>query len=366
MELKKGKIKIVTLLVTRDCNLRCQYCYVNDRYEHNMSLETAKYVINEAFEENKNFFDLLEITFLGGEPLMAFDLIKQISEWVWSEKWNKPYMLSAVTNGTVCNKQMKAWFLNNKEKFRLCLSYDGSIRAQNINRSNSSSEIDLDFFAYNWPLQPLKMTVSEDTAHIFAQNIIELQKRGILVNCSFAGGVPLWEEETLNALKSQFELLVDYYSKHLELQPSNLLEIDIIPVLYRKNFVKKGCGMGISRITYDYDGQKYSCHLLSPLVANKSELNKYKKFDLFNCTYVDMPTCKDCILDNICPMCSGNSLRLFGTPYYREKNLCSIFKINVQYACRYQAKRILNKASISDFDKTVLKAIAYVLRNLDA
>lgn len=363
MKSKTGKIKIVTLLVTRDCNLRCQYCYVNDRNEHNMSFETAKRVINEAFEENKNSFDFLEITFLGGEPLMAFDLIKQISEWVWSEKKDKPYMLSAVTNGTVCNEQMKAWIINNKEKFRLCLSYDGSVKAQNINRSNSGSKIDLDFFASNWPSQPLKMTISEDTVNFLAQNIIELQKRGILVNCSFAGGVLLWKEENLNALKVQMEILASYYSKHLDLPPCNLLDIDIMPVIYGKNFVKNGCGMGISRITYDYDGKKYPCHLLSPLVVSANQLNEFKKFDLFNFSYVEIPACKNCILDNICPMCSGNSLRLFGNPYCREKNLCSIFKIQVQYACRYQAKRILNKASISDFDKTLLKAISYVLKN---
>jgi uncharacterized protein len=359
--MKPGKIKIVTLLVTRACNLNCQYCYVSDRNEHNMSFETAKQVIDDAFEENKNSFDFLEITFLGGEPLMAFDLIKQTSEWVWSKKWNKPYIFSAVTNGTVCNKAMKEWFLSNKDKFRLCLSYDGSIEAQNINRSNSDSRIDLDYFACNWPSQPLKMTISEDTVHFLAHNIIELQKKGVLVNCSFAGGVPLWKEETLKALKSQMELLSDYYSKHLDLQPTNLLDIDLMPVSYREDYVKNGCGIGRSRITYDYDGQKYPCHLISPLVIDTSKLREFEKYDLFNCSYVEIPACRDCILDNICPTCPRNSLRLFGNPYQREKNLCSIFKIQVQYACRYQAKRILNKSLISDSDKKLLRAIAYIL-----
>lgn len=364
MKSKYRKIKIVTLLVTRDCNLDCQYCYVNDRNEHNMSVETAKSIIVEAFRENNENFDFLEITFLGGEPLLAFDMIKQTAEWFWSEKWDKPYMLSAVTNGTVVSDEMKAWFLKNKEKFRLCLSYDGSMEAQDINRSNSGGKIDLDFFSGNWPSQPLKMTVSEDTAYYFAQDIIKLQEKGILVNCSFAGGVPKWEEETLKAFETQMKLLVDHYLSHTDLQPSNLLEVDFMHVSYGENYIKCGCGMGSSRITYDYDGQKYPCHLLSPLVVDMNKLKEFEKYDLFNCSYAEIPACKGCILDNICPTCSGNSLRLFGDPYYREKNICSIFKIQAKYACHYQAKMILNKHSVSDSDKNALKTIAYILKNL--
>jgi sulfatase maturation enzyme AslB (radical SAM superfamily) len=362
---KYNKLKIVTLLVTRNCNLECQYCYVREKKGHNMLFTTAKSIINEAFLEIEDSFDFLEINFLGGEPFLAFDTIKQICEWTWSKNWHMPYVFSAVTNGTVYNEEIKTWLVKNKESFRLCISYDGAVEAQDMNRSNSNSQIDLDFFMSNWPSQPVKMTVSEASVSLLATNIIELQRKGILVNCSFAGGVPLWKEETLNILKNQLKLLADYYSMHLELQPSNLFQIDVTPVLQgMTSTTKNRCGIGCTRVTYDSDGRKYLCHLLSPLVLDKKQLSCLEKYDLSNCADADIPTCKECILDNICPTCIGNSFRLFENPYYREKNLCSFFKIQVVYACQYQAKRILNKASVSESDRISLEAIAYILKIL--
>lgn len=357
------KNRIITLLITHDCNLRCRYCYVREYKACSMSLETAQRVISAAFEEAKGSYDHLEFVFLGGEPLMFYERIMEIAEWVWEQEWEIPYLLSAVTNGTLLDEYSKEWFKKNRERIILCLSYDGIGDAQNINRSQSVSRIDVDFFLHNWPEQGLKMTISEESVPYLAESIINLQEKGVRVNSSFAGGVPPWESQSLDILKKQLEVLADYYNDHREWEPNNLLSINLLPVLEDREFIRAGCGLGESRITYDYDGQRYSCHLLSPLVLREEEVKKYEKMDTC-CGEVTFHSCKECVLDTICPTCIGNSIRLFGKPDYREKNSCNIFKIQVMSACRYQLKRSLSNSQIDSSEKYRIKAIKYIMEKI--
>ena len=67
-------IKTVTLQVTDDCNLRCTYCYQHNKGHHNMSVETAKNVIEMLLhDELKGYITTVDcsgivIDFIGGEP----------------------------------------------------------------------------------------------------------------------------------------------------------------------------------------------------------------------------------------------------------------------------------------------------------
>jgi len=345
-----------------------------------MSTETAKKVIAASFEEAKGFYDCLEFVFLGGEPLMLCRKVMEVAEWVWAQEWATPYLLSAVTNGTLLDEQNKEWFAKNKERFILCLSYDGTQSAQNINRSGSDSLIDIGFFIHNWPGQGLKMTISEESVPYLAESIIALQEKGVRANTSFAGGVPEWEPGSLDILRKQLDILADYYLEHAEATPSNLLSINLLPVLEDRKFMRAGCGLGESRITYDWDGQRYSCHLISPLVLSKEQIQKYgqikehgqiKGYEQVGtrCGEMNNHLCEECSLDGICPVCTGNSIRLFGKPDCREKSSCKTFKIQVMSACRYQLRAILkdpilNSSQIGSSEKYRIKAIKYIMESI--
>lgn len=384
--------KVITLLITHDCNLRCRYCYIREYKSCSMSEETAKKVIAASFEETKDSYDYLEFVFLGGEPLLFDKRMMNIAEWVWAQEWETPYLISAVTNGTLLDEGNKEWFIKNKERFILCLSYDGIPNAQNINRSESCSLIDIDFFLRNWPQQGLKMTISEESVPYLAESIITLQEKGVRVNSSFAGGVPEWDAKSLNRLKQQLDVLTNYYLAHAMTTPNNLLSIHLLPVLEDGKFTKISCGLGKSRITYDCDGERYSCHLISPLVLGKEQLKDYEQINKYdqnkenapskeygkciqekmgNTCYGEMKynVCNECRLDGICPVCIGNSIRLYGKPDARERNNCKTFKVQVMAACRYQLKMILNNHSInssqiSKEEKYRIKAIQYIMESL--
>jgi uncharacterized protein len=379
-------------LITHDCNLRCRYCYVREYKSCSMSEETAKKVIAASFEESKDSYDYLEFVFLGGEPLLFDKRMMKIAEWVWAQEWATPYLLSAVTNGTLLDEENKEWFRENKERFILCLSYDGIQKAQNINRSESDSLIEIDFFLRNWPKQGLKMTISEESVPYLAESIITLQEKGVRVNSSFAGGVPQWGIKSLERLKKQLDILTDYYLEHAMTTPNNLLSINFLPVLEDRKFLRVSCGLGENRVTYDCDGERYSCHLISPLVLRKDQIIEYeqsmedeqnkeceqsKEYGQFMqkrqgdlcCGEMKYNLCNECRLDGICPVCAGNSIRQFGKPDVRERNNCKTFQIQVRAACKYQLKttlnnHILNGSQISDIEKKRIKAIKYIMESL--
>ncbi|MCD7963272.1 MAG: 4Fe-4S cluster-binding domain-containing protein [Rikenellaceae bacterium] len=104
-----------TLLITEECNLNCTYCYEHNKKRSLLSLDTAKNAIIETFEKavSKNV-EFVEILFHGGEPFMAFNLIKEICEWLWRNKWQKKYICYATTNGTLIQGEIKKWVIEIK------------------------------------------------------------------------------------------------------------------------------------------------------------------------------------------------------------------------------------------------------------
>lgn len=125
------------LLITYKCNLRCSYCYEPKEQGFKMTVSKAKQIITEELEL-LDPQDSVEIQFMGGEPLLEFQFIKEISEWLWNKGFDTDdNMLFAPTNGTLLTDEMKAWFASNNNRITLGLSFDGDITMQNKNRSNS-------------------------------------------------------------------------------------------------------------------------------------------------------------------------------------------------------------------------------------
>lgn len=110
------------LAVTLKCNLNCKYCYVQKK-EENMPFSVAKKGIDTFLnhEENKT------IIFFGGEPLLNFNLIREIVEYTKNKKIN--YVL--FTNALLLNKKYITYF--KKNNFFISFSYDGSISSKRGN-----------------------------------------------------------------------------------------------------------------------------------------------------------------------------------------------------------------------------------------
>lgn len=136
-----------------------------------MSFETAKEIIvKEMYAQNK--FDMICVDFMGGEPFLQFQLMKDILQFLKDNSWSKKWFCFTTTNGTLVHGEVQQWLLDNKDSMEALLSLDGTREMHNTNRSNSYDRIDIDFFRKTSPY--VKMTISDKTLPHIAQGIIDL------------------------------------------------------------------------------------------------------------------------------------------------------------------------------------------------
>ncbi|MDD3178501.1 MAG: 4Fe-4S cluster-binding domain-containing protein [Candidatus ainarchaeum sp.] len=117
-----------TIIPTTDCNLRCVYCYSDGGFDKkNLTFEFTKEFIDKLIQHNPNCNNInLDFTG-GGEPLLNFELIQKVVDYLESKNFN--LNISMVTNGILLPKYLP-WL--KIHSFFLRISYDGC--AQKINR----------------------------------------------------------------------------------------------------------------------------------------------------------------------------------------------------------------------------------------
>lgn len=335
------KRKTIMLLVTYNCNLRCNYCYEPKERNLRMSVSKAKSIISEQIQKLEEIkCSHVEIQFMGGEPLLEFPLIKEVSEWIWNKynQSNIEIMLFAPTNGTLLNNEMKEWFANNKHRFNLGLSFDGNISMQNLNRTFSSEKVDIDFFTDNWPSQSVKMTVSPDTVQDLYEGVKFLHEKGFkFITSDLAMGSNIkWSKDSLRVLKNEMEKLVDFYLQNKDYIPFSMIRFNLNFLSFKhKDF--KSCSCGEDFVCFDYTGISYACHLFSPIALPVDKAIESKKlYDFHNHKEFTSNECRKCILLGQCNNCYGMNYICSGdikkpSPYH-----CSASKIMFLSSCKYQ------------------------------
>jgi uncharacterized protein len=352
--------KTIMLMITYQCNLDCIYCYEKGkRANRSMSAATAKEIIENAFVENETVCEEIEFDFMGGEPLLEFEKIKEIAEWMWRRNWSKPYILYATTNGTLLNEEMKEWFTPHKERIVLGLSYDGNAQMQNQNRSLSAHKIDLDYFITTWPFQPFKMTISKETVGNICDGITFLHSKGMhQIHANLAFGLD-WTDETLNLFTQQLVLLIDFYVVHSELERVSLLNLDVTTI-FQKTDAPKYCGTGSGTELIDTDGKHYPCHIISPVTLSNEQLEQVNGVNFSDRSCFANEVCETCMLVNTCPNCYGMNLLHTGDLKNRFPVLCKGFIIQFMANCKLQAKLLANKTDLTEKEKKVAYALTII------
>lgn len=121
-------VKALCLHIAHDCNLACRYCFAEEGEYHGrralMSFEVGKKALDFLVANSGNRVNL-EVDFFGGEPLMNWDVVKQLVEYGRSleKSNNKKFRFTLTTNGILLNDEILEFV--NKEMGNIVLSIDG-------------------------------------------------------------------------------------------------------------------------------------------------------------------------------------------------------------------------------------------------
>ena len=125
---RKTVVKALCLHIAHDCNLACQYCFAEEGEYHGrralMSFEVGKKALDFLIANSGNRRNL-EVDFFGGEPLMNWEVVKQLVEYGRSKEkeYNKNFRFTMTTNGVLLNDEIMEYC--NREMSNVVLSLDG-------------------------------------------------------------------------------------------------------------------------------------------------------------------------------------------------------------------------------------------------
>ncbi len=149
-EIKKNlttNLEGLYLNITSKCNLSCSYCIFGGKYENQPSLDQQEMSWDVAQKAIDFFFSnarqegRLRVDFFGGEPLMAFPLMKRITESLEEKtaQRKQELLISISSNGTLLNDQIIDFLIKHNVLYQI--SIDGDKEIHDLNRKFKTSDI---------------------------------------------------------------------------------------------------------------------------------------------------------------------------------------------------------------------------------
>ena len=347
-------IKALCLHVAHTCNLNCSYCFASQgKYQGEralMTFEVGKRAIDFLIE-NSGTRRNLEVDFFGGEPLMNWDVVKQLVEYGRSleKSNNKKFRFTLTTNGILLNDEILEFV--NKEMGNIVLSIDGRKEINDKMRPFRGGQGSYDIIVPKFQ----KVAESRDQMNYyvrgtfthnnldFSKDVLHLADLGfkqISVEPVVAQPTDDYaiREEDLPILKEEYDkLAVEMIKRKKEGKAFNFFHfmIDLTggPCVYKR---LSGCGSGTEYLAVTPWGDFYPCHQFVGQedfclgnvyegVKKTETVNEFKK-----CNVYSKKECSQCFARFYCSGgCAANSYNFTG-------------KINDVYeiGCKMQQKRI--------------------------
>lgn len=356
MDFKKREtvVKALCLHITHDCNLACKYCFA-DEGEYNgrkafMSYEVGKQALDFLIA-NSGSRRNLEVDFFGGEPLMNFDVVKQLVEYGREQEklHNKNFRFTLTTNGVLLKDDVIEFL--NKEMANVVLSVDGRKSVHDRMRPTRNGKGSYDLIIPKF--QKLAESRNQKNYYVrgtfthnnldFAEDVLHLADLGfeqISVEPVVAS-----ENEDYAIQEADIQKVFDEYDKLakalIERKKNGkgfnffhfMIDLSGGPCVAKR---LSGCGSGTEYLAVTPWGDLYPCHQF----VGKEEFimgnvfDGVKKTDIRDefklCNVYAKDKCKECFARFYCSGgCAANSYNFTGT-------------INDTYdvGCELQKKRI--------------------------
>ena len=330
-------VKALCLHIAHDCNLACQYCFAEEGEYHGrralMSFEVGKKAL-DFLVANSGSRRNLEVDFFGGEPLMNWEVVKQLVEYGRSieEANNKKFRFTLTTNGVLLNDEILDFV--NKEMGNIVLSTDGRKEVHDRMRPfrNGKGSYDLIMPKFKKAAESRNQTnyyVRGTFTHYnldFSKDVLSLADEGFKqisvepVVASPEDAYALRTEDLPQIFEEYDKLAVEMIKREKEGRGFNFFHfmIDLTggPCVYKR---LSGCGSGTEYLAVTPWGDLYPCHqfvgnedfLLGNVddgIVKKNICEEFKQ-----CNVYSKPKCKDCFAKLFCSGgCAANSYNFHG------------------------------------------------------
>ncbi|MBB6698711.1 PapB family radical SAM/SPASM ranthipeptide maturase [Clostridium algidicarnis] len=339
-----NKISSLILLVVQECNLSCTYCYGNDgEYENKgkMSLKLGQKSIDYLMENSADLKDV-SIVFFGGEPLLNFQLIKELVTYAKEvgDIYHKNIIFSMTSNGTLLTEEINEFLENNK--FSLTISMDGDKETHDKNRLYSTNKGSYD--------KVVKDTAGlRDKTNITARATISKAQLDVVKTfnhlnslkfskIALAPSVDILDandfeilKKTFSALVNEYEILINNKQYNKARRMTNVSKI--ISRVHSGGMRKYFCGAGKNMLAIDIDGNIYPCHRFvgenNYRVGNVIDgLNNNKYEEKMNEFSIDSHfECNDCWAKCICGGgCPQENLVTMKSTMKPNNTICEFYK----------------------------------------
>lgn len=296
---------VVSIWITDNCNMMCDYCYEGKKNSKNMPFN---YIVNIIAFINQQLplsgTNQLYIKFFGGEPLLNFSFIKKFVETLDSEDLGIPILYSITTNGTLLSEDTIQFMIKND--FDCSISIDGLPDIHNAHRKMKSGEGSWEYIQQN--IEPLitqyaqklfaRVTYTPATVSFLLESIVFLTQVG------FKRIIAVPDYFSLEWNKESFEELSLQYGEIKKFQKKNQ-DIEISLGIRRENLFKEyiGCGGGKSTFSISVDGGIFPCTYAVEFPELKLgdifHLEKYKIPD-FSVNAENRKSCMGCKYFRVC------------------------------------------------------------------
>ena len=330
-------IKAMCLHIAHDCNLACKYCFAGEgEYCGDRSLM--------SFEVGKQAFDFLiansgtrknlEVDFFGGEPLMNFEVVKQLVAYAREQEkiHNKNFRFTLTTNGVLLDEEVMDFA--NKEMYNVVLSLDGRKETNDRMRVSRNGKGSYDLIVPKFKEMVKRRGDKEyyirgtythyntdftkDILHMADLGFTKLAMEPVVASPDAPYAL---KEEDLPVLFDQYEKL----AAEMVRREKNgkgftffhyMIDLEGGPCIAKRI---AGCGVGTEYVAVTPWGDLYPCHqfvgdenyLLGNVfdgITNEEVRSRFKM-----CNIYTRPQCNDCFARLYCSGgCSANSYHATG------------------------------------------------------
>lgn len=351
---RKTVVKALCLHIAHDCNLACKYCFAEEGEYHGdrslMSYEVGKKALDFLIANSGNRVNL-EVDFFGGEPLMNFQVVKDLVAYGRSQEkeHNKKFRFTLTTNGMLLNDEVMEFA--NKEMANVVLSIDGRREVHDFMRptrnGKGSYDLIIDKFKKMAELRNqtnyyvrgtfthYNLDFSKDVLHLADMGFKQISAEPVVAPEDQDYAIT---EEDLPKLFEEYDLLArEMVKREKNGNGFNFFHfmIDMTggPCLYKR---LSGCGSGTEYLAVTPWGDLYPCHQFVGMDEFKlgnvdTGIEKAELVDEFKlCNVYAKDKCKECFARFYCSGgCAANSYNFHG-------NLLDAYDVG----CELERKRV--------------------------